>query len=143
MSKESFLRLMGLLQGCPMSMVILAGLMAAYIRRVKEAAPDTKHGVFVDDQFLFIHYDTVCHTFTTFSFIRYGYQILLSIQFSGKYYTCDNPPEGQSVCSVSDLHSLLQHDPNDNVLPQVLALLGFLCLYRTLGYLVLVYRSPK
>jgi len=77
------------------------------------------------------------------SFIRYGYQILLTIQFSGKYYACENPAEGQSDCSVSDLHSLLQHDPNDNVLPQVLALLGFLCLYRTLGYLVLVYRSPK
>ena len=77
------------------------------------------------------------------SFFRYAYQILMTIQFSGTKYQCENPPPGQSQCSISQLKNLLDHDPNEWVVPQVLAMLGFLILYRVLGYLALLYRSPS
>ena len=77
------------------------------------------------------------------SFIRYSYQICLSIQFSGRRYACELPPPGRTDCDISGLKDLLQQDPNADVWPQVLALVGFMLLYRVLGYAILTLKSPK
>ena len=77
------------------------------------------------------------------SFIRYSYQICLAVQFSGKTYVCDDPPPGRSDCDISGLKDFLQQDPNADVWPQALALVGSMFFYRLLGYVVLSWKSPK
>ena len=75
------------------------------------------------------------------SFIRFAYEILLTIQFSGSEYACARPPPGEERCSISELRHVLMHDPNETIWPQILAMVGYLILYRVAGYLVLVLRQ--
>lgn len=51
-SPDAIHRTNGLLQGCPLSMVMLAATMAVYRRKLKKEVPLTELGIFVDDRLL-------------------------------------------------------------------------------------------
>ncbi|KAG2437947.1 hypothetical protein HXX76_005562 [Chlamydomonas incerta] len=76
------------------------------------------------------------------SFVYWGYNLLLKVQFGGATYT------GADGAPVSVQHSLgLPTDPNASKAPEVLVLLGMLVILRSLTYVVLRHktevRQPK
>ncbi|KAG2424300.1 hypothetical protein HYH02_015190 [Chlamydomonas schloesseri] len=83
------------------------------------------------------------------SFVYWGYNLLLKIQFGGAtYYSSGSSsgPGGQQPVNVQ--HSLgLPTDPNSSRAPEVLVLLAMLLILRSLTYMVLRHktevRQPK
>ncbi len=70
------------------------------------------------------------------SFVYWGFNLLLKIQFAGvTFYTCQGPV-CQPVPSLQDA-LILPTDPNEPVYPEVLVLLAMLVILRAAVYVVL------